>query len=354
MDGLLDTFLLLAIVSVLSAILRSALPGLRDRMSGLLTHLTLRHYLPASHYTIMHNVSFHTGKRRFRIAHIVVSPYGIFVIETRRMAGKISGNREDARWSRNWLGSEKKFPNPMQRNEVSIKMLSRLLHLDPSMFHSLVIIAGSAQFRTAMPLNVTKQGGLLPFIQIRTRPLMDFEDAEHVAARIVSGAIIPGKGSPSGRQSAGAAGYDSATVILRKAAPALLVVALLLVGGGLVNSLTRDLRLSAYPEQVAEEDKSPFVEHAAPPRITLPSTAATMVEAGKLSGGHQQSPDHSRGDAPNKRQAGERLAWTSALMCTLSADARRCSCFEPGGEKAEVGFEDCRVFAENLKEMVNR
>jgi len=354
MDGLLDMFLLLAIVSVLSALLRSALPWLKGRFSGLLVHFSLRQSLPASHYTIMHNVTLRTGRGTTRIDHIVVSPYGIFVIEAKRMVGTISGSREDVKWTRAWFRSKRKFPNPLHRNDINIKVLSQLLKLDISHFYSLVVFAGSAGFKTQMPINVTKPGGMLPYILVRTRPLLEFEEAERLAAVIESSAHGRGMKTRAEHATSLKAKHFSGSGAMTLATPVLLLVSLLFIGGNLMQKLSDASGISAFPEVSAKVQQSPFLEHAAPPNINLPSVVKN--ESGILNETGKQA-DRARRAHESMMVQGDRekrLAWEASLMCGYSAEARICSCYEPGGGKADIEFENCKVLAENVSLAVSR
>ena len=52
-------------------------------------------------YLVINDLMFNSGKgRTMQIDHVVVSPYGIFVIETKNISGKIYGNTNAQHWKR--------------------------------------------------------------------------------------------------------------------------------------------------------------------------------------------------------------------------------------------------------------
>lgn len=64
-----------------------------------------------------------------QIDHIVVSKYGIFVIETKNYCGKVYGSEKHEQWSVYYRGNAKdyKLYNPVMQNEAHKKMLKGIL-----------------------------------------------------------------------------------------------------------------------------------------------------------------------------------------------------------------------------------
>ncbi|MFS0726430.1 nuclease-related domain-containing protein [Paenibacillus sp. 1P07SE] len=59
-----------------------------------------------------------------QIDHLIVSPYAIFVIETKNYKGEIKGGREDRNWS---VSNRYKMYNPLLQNAGHIKAVEQLL-----------------------------------------------------------------------------------------------------------------------------------------------------------------------------------------------------------------------------------
>lgn len=80
-------------------------------------------------YKVFNDVLIKCGNTTSQIDHIVVSPYGIFVIETKNYKGLIFGGTNSNMWTQNIWGHRYQLPNPIQQNKGHINMLSRVLPL---------------------------------------------------------------------------------------------------------------------------------------------------------------------------------------------------------------------------------
>lgn len=207
MDGLLDSYLRLllwlALGACVAVLLVPELPRLKDRFGEWLVYRRLKLALPASHYTVLRDVTLRRGAaggvEAIRTGHVVVSPYGVFVLETNHRSGWIFGAERDEVWTRIHYRARRNFPNPVRQNQARIRALQELLELDAAMFHPLVVFTGSAEIRTPMPPHVTRLGGMLPYIQVRTAELLGFEEAARVAAVIRAERLPPGAQSAAAR-----------------------------------------------------------------------------------------------------------------------------------------------------------
>lgn len=89
--------------------------------------------LPRNRYFIINDLMIekkngHTSQ----IDHVVVSPYGIFVIETKNISGYIYGSEYSQKWERHWKGykrggyygsDDRPFDNPVLQNGAHVKAL---------------------------------------------------------------------------------------------------------------------------------------------------------------------------------------------------------------------------------------
>lgn len=200
MDGLLDVYLRvllwLALVACLAVLVVPALPRLKGQIGARRVHRRLQQALPASHYTVLRDVTVRrataTGVDTSQIDHVVVSPYGIFVIANKHYSGWIFGAQREPQWTRVYFRFRRQFQNPLRQNDEQIRALQELLGLDAAAFHSLVVFSGSAEIRTPVPPNVTRLGGMLPYIQVRTGELLGFEEAARVAGVLAVKRLAPG------------------------------------------------------------------------------------------------------------------------------------------------------------------
>ena len=77
-------------------------------------------------YHVINDVTIQDINSTHQIDHIVISQYGIFVIETKQYNGYISGNEYDKQWIQN-----KKYHihNPIHQNYGHVKCLEKVLNL---------------------------------------------------------------------------------------------------------------------------------------------------------------------------------------------------------------------------------
>lgn len=96
-------------------------------------------------YLVINNLMIKNGDRTSQIDHVVVSKYGVFVIETKQYNGYIKGNDYD----KNWLqicGNKRFFiHNPVHQNYGHVMALVKLLNIEESFFISLVCFSSNAK-----------------------------------------------------------------------------------------------------------------------------------------------------------------------------------------------------------------
>ncbi|HDM8148230.1 TPA: NERD domain-containing protein [Vibrio harveyi] len=121
--------------------------------------------LPESDYTLIKDVTLPTSDGTTQIDHIVVSKYGIFVVETKNMKGWIFGSARQKQWTQKIYRHSSKFQNPLHQNYKHIKALETLLGCSEEHLHSVIVFIGDSTFKTEMPPNVTYARGSIRYIQ---------------------------------------------------------------------------------------------------------------------------------------------------------------------------------------------
>jgi restriction system protein len=89
-----------------------------------------------------------------QIDHIIVSNYGIFVVETKYRTGWIFGKRYEPRWTQVLFYGKYQFQNPLHQNYLHTKSISEVIGVDHNKIHSVVVFRGNCQFKKEMPENV--------------------------------------------------------------------------------------------------------------------------------------------------------------------------------------------------------
>ncbi|HIF9288886.1 TPA: NERD domain-containing protein [Photobacterium damselae] len=121
--------------------------------------------LPESDYTLIKDVTLPTSNGTTQVDHIVVSKYGIFVVETKNMKGWIFGSARQKLWIQKIYRHSSKFQNPLHQNYKHIKALETLLGCSSDYLHSVIVFIGDSTFKTEMPPNVTYARGSIRYIQ---------------------------------------------------------------------------------------------------------------------------------------------------------------------------------------------
>ena len=110
-------------------------------------------------YTRFHNVIVPTYNGTTQIDHIVLSRFGIFVIETKNINGWIFGNEKSKYWTQSIYGKKYKFQNPLHQNYRHTRALADYLQADHDKLHSVVFFIGdTAELKTELPSNVMTHG----------------------------------------------------------------------------------------------------------------------------------------------------------------------------------------------------
>ncbi|AIV05911.1 nuclease [Vibrio harveyi] len=140
--------------------------------------------LPDSDYTLIKDVTLPTSDGTTQVDHIVVSKYGIFVVETKNMKGWIFGTAHQKQWTQKIYRHSSKFQNPLHQNYKHIKALETLLGCSEEHLHSVIVFIGDSTFKTEMPPNVTYARGSIRYIQQFNEVVFSDKDYARLAESI--------------------------------------------------------------------------------------------------------------------------------------------------------------------------
>lgn len=123
------------------------------------------------------------GQGSTQIDHVVVSRFGIFVIETKNYKGWIFGSEKQSQWTQQIYRQKNRFQNPLHQNRLHVRALMAYLGLAENRFRPVVFFVGEAEFKTEMPTNVLNRG-LLPWIMNHTATLLDPSSWQQAVSRL--------------------------------------------------------------------------------------------------------------------------------------------------------------------------
>ena len=132
--------------------------ALRGWLGEKMTTLGMWLFLDKKVYRRFHDVIVPTSNGTTQIDHLLVSSFGVFVIETKNMKGWIFGSEDQPKWTQSLYGKKYSFQNPLRQNFRHTKCLGEHLDLDPAVLHSIIFFIGECTFKTPMPSNVLRSG----------------------------------------------------------------------------------------------------------------------------------------------------------------------------------------------------
>ena len=97
-------------------------------------------------YKILNDVYLKSGTgKTYQIDHVIISPFGIFVIETKNYSGWIFGNEKSENWTQVIYKRKTKFRNPIKQNWSHICVLKEVLReYNRINFFSIIVFVGNA------------------------------------------------------------------------------------------------------------------------------------------------------------------------------------------------------------------
>ena len=112
-------------------------------------------FTEADGYRLLRNLWLFYGRgNKTEIDLLLLSPYGIFVMEVKTLSGKIEVDPSDRVWIQHSGGREETIRSPRRENAKRIAALHEITGVPKEFFHSVVVMAGSAPITTEVPPGV--------------------------------------------------------------------------------------------------------------------------------------------------------------------------------------------------------
>jgi len=186
LNSLLDAWYIIPII-ILVLFFKSAY--LKGVVGEIFVNIILKMRLDKKKYHLIKNVTLPTKDGTTQIDHIIVSEFGIFVIETKNMKGWIYGNVKQKVWTQKIYKNTSKFQNPLHQNFKHTKTIESLLGIDSSKIFSLVVFVGDSTFKTKMPNNVIYINQLISYIKSKTDKIIAFSEVNKIVSLIEEGRL---------------------------------------------------------------------------------------------------------------------------------------------------------------------
>jgi ribosomal protein L37AE/L43A len=191
-DTLFNQFLYLIPLIIILAIAKS--PWFKGVFGEFQVNLLINRFLPKDKYHLIKNVTLktETGTGTTQIDHILVSKYGVFVIETKNMKGWIFGSQNQKQWTQKIFKHNSKFQNPLHQNYKHIKTLEDHLNITIDVIHSVIIFVGTSTFKTTLPENVTAKGDCIEHIRSKQDKVLSQSQVDETIRTIENGRLARG------------------------------------------------------------------------------------------------------------------------------------------------------------------
>lgn len=116
-------------------------------------------------YILLNDIMIAVNGKTYQIDHIVLSKYGIFVIETKQYNGYITGSKYDNKWVRHLKGNELVYyTNPIRQNYGHVKAICELLNINEKIVFNIVCIPSKN-----VKLNIKHDGELTTSVDINDK-----------------------------------------------------------------------------------------------------------------------------------------------------------------------------------------
>lgn len=139
-------------------------------------------------YFIFNNITIPSEKNgSSQIDHLVVSRFGIFVIESKDYKGWIFGSKEEDKWTQSLPGGKNKFQfqNPIHQNWSHIMSLKSLLPtVSENVYQSIVVFTGYCEIKTQPIENVVSSKDLVGCILKHTDSKLSEDNLHMVIGKL--------------------------------------------------------------------------------------------------------------------------------------------------------------------------
>jgi len=165
---LLSTFWWILLLFIVIGIIKAFKPYLKGKMGEFAVAAHAKLYLDQDRYTLLNDCTLPDEQNQTtQIDHILLSPFGIFVIETKNYKGWIFGSQHQKMWTQKIYKKSFKFQNPLHQNYKHQKVLEAVLSdiVEPQFIHSLVVFMPDCEFKTQMPQHVFRGAAWTDYVK---------------------------------------------------------------------------------------------------------------------------------------------------------------------------------------------
>lgn len=156
----------------------------QNSSEALVSRVTRMNFGPPD-YHLMNHITIQMKDGTTQIDHILVSRFGVFVIETKNYTGWIFANAEQKYWTQVLFRLKFRFQNPIHQNFRHVRAVQDLLDfLPPAAIKSVVVFTGDAVFKTEIPQGVFSISGFVDHLRDQTDEVMSLNRVQFCVGRL--------------------------------------------------------------------------------------------------------------------------------------------------------------------------
>ena len=168
-------------------------PRLKGALGERRVNKTLKRFLDEDKYKLLKDLTLPTHDGTTQVDHVVISRFGVFVIETKNMQGWIFGGKDQKQWTQQIYRYKSRFQNPIRQNYKHVKTVQKLLGLESTQIHGIVVFVGNAEPKTFMPSEVVWGAkSLAKYIDSKRNVMFLDYQVTDLASRLSQKSLKPG------------------------------------------------------------------------------------------------------------------------------------------------------------------
>lgn len=153
----------------------------KGKMGELLVMTRLRKGLPVDEYDILNNIYLPIGGgATTQIDHVVVSRFGVFVVETKNYSGWIFADASSKVWTQTIYHAKNTFQNPIRQNYRHVCAIADNLGLPKEYIRGVVAFTGNCEFKTPIPDGVVYSRKLADYIKSFASPILKEQEKAEI------------------------------------------------------------------------------------------------------------------------------------------------------------------------------
>ncbi len=184
-DNIVFIAIIFVVYSISVFIYKLYLPKIKGAKGEYSVERRLRK-LNRKEYIIFNDIYIKINGRSTQIDHLVISVYGIFVIETKYYSGWIHGNEKSEYWTQSFYKKKTKFRNPIKQNWSHIYFLKNVLsNFKQVKYYPIIVFAGNAKLKNIYSqIPVIYRNKLIKTIKEKKTPYLSIEQVKDIANQL--------------------------------------------------------------------------------------------------------------------------------------------------------------------------